>query len=86
MRILEWMKGLIGETLGIGSVDEIVTMTFNELGTSAPYMTDNLWPVFAEKVIEKVRGERGHSGGRMLQEMDAGAASEAEILRVRKKR
>jgi len=49
--ILNFIKKKLSEVVGVGAVDEIVTVTFNELGTSAPYMTDQLWRIFLEKVI-----------------------------------
>jgi len=33
--------------------DELLTLTFNELGTTAPYMNDKLWMMFAEKLINE---------------------------------
>ena len=51
MEILGFIKKKLTEVVGIGSVDEIITITFNELGTSAPYMTDQLWRIFLEKII-----------------------------------
>ncbi len=60
MKILEWIKKKLEETLGVGAVEEVITMTFNELGTSAPYMTDKLWPIFLEKIIQgPIREARG---------------------------
>jgi len=59
--ILEFIRKKLSETVDIGQVDEIITLTFNEMGTSAPYMTDRLWGMFMEKVIEnhirKLRGD-----------------------------
>ena len=60
MEILEFIKKKLAETVGIGQVDEIVTLTFNEMGTSSAYMTDRLWSMFMEKVIENhIRRLRG---------------------------
>lgn len=53
MDILEYVKKKIATVAGVGNVEEIVTVTFNELGTSAPYMTDQLWMIFVEKVIKE---------------------------------
>lgn len=54
MEILRYVKSKIRDTVGIGAVDEIVTFSFNELGTSAAYMNDNLWEKFMEKVIHRI--------------------------------
>ncbi len=60
MEILEFIKKKLAETVGVGQVDEIVTLTFNEMGTSSAYMTDRLWSMFMEKVIENhIRRLRG---------------------------
>ena len=60
MKIMEWLKKKLTETVGIGSQDEIMTLAFNEIGTTAPYMDDKLWRVFTEKVIQDhVRRLRG---------------------------
>jgi hypothetical protein len=53
MEILSYLKGKISEAVGIGNVDEVVTLTFNELGTSARYMSDDQWLEFTEKVINE---------------------------------
>jgi len=61
MLILEFIKKKVAETVGVGQVDEIIVLSFNEMGTSAAYMTDRLWNMFMEKVIEnhirKLRGD-----------------------------
>lgn len=60
MEILKLVKKRIGEAVGIGNVDEIVTLTMNEVGRTAPYMTDDLWVTFLEGVINNhVRRLRG---------------------------
>jgi hypothetical protein len=53
MEILKHLKKKLAEVVGVGNVDEIVTITFNELGTSAKYMTDEQWMEFTEKVINE---------------------------------
>ena len=61
MKILEWLKSKLTEAVGIGSQDEILTLVFNEIGTSAPYMNDKLWRLMTEKIIQdhvrKLRGD-----------------------------
>jgi hypothetical protein len=61
IEILDYLKGKIQSVVGIGAVDEIVTLVLNELGTAPAYMNDNLWMMFMDKVIQdhigKLRGE-----------------------------
>ncbi len=52
MELLKFLKQKIGSVVGIGVVDEIVTLTMNELGTSASYMKDKDWLKFVDMVIE----------------------------------
>lgn len=53
MEILSYLKNKLAEVIGIGNVDEVLTITFNELGTAARYMTDDLWLKFTEKVVNE---------------------------------
>lgn len=50
--ILTFMKDKIKKAVGIGQLDQIISVTFNEMGTSAPYMDDDMWYDFLEKVID----------------------------------
>jgi hypothetical protein len=52
MELLKFIKNKIGSVVGIGAVDEIVTVTMNELGTSAPFMKDKDWIKFTEIIID----------------------------------
>ncbi|MFO7619034.1 MAG: hypothetical protein R6W91_05205 [Thermoplasmata archaeon] len=52
MELLKFLKQKIGNAVGIGVVDEIVTVTMNELGTSAAYMKDADWLKFVERIID----------------------------------
>ena len=52
MEILTFIKKKIEEVAGIGVVEEITTLVFNEMGTTAPYMDSRLWALFTEKVIQ----------------------------------
>jgi len=52
METLAFIKRKVGEILGVGVVDEVVSLVFNELGTSAPYMNAQLWMTFADKVVK----------------------------------
>jgi hypothetical protein len=53
MEVLRFLKQKIGSVVGIGAVDEIVTVTMNEMGTGAAYMKDADWLKFVDLVIEK---------------------------------
>ncbi|MCK4718367.1 MAG: hypothetical protein KAT70_06840 [Thermoplasmata archaeon] len=61
MKILDWLKKKLNDAVGLGAVDEIMTLMFNELGTSAPYMKDSLWRVMVERIVQehikKLRGD-----------------------------
>jgi len=60
MKILDFIKSKIEKTIGVGSVDQAVSMTFNQLGTSAPYMDEQMWYKFLDKIVdEHVRGMIG---------------------------
>lgn len=52
MEILNFIKDKIEQTVGLGSVDEIISVTFNELGTSAPYMEEDMWTEFLDRVVD----------------------------------
>jgi hypothetical protein len=52
MELLKFLKQKIGSVVGIGAVDEIVTVTMNEMGTSPAYMKDNDWLKFVDRIIE----------------------------------
>jgi hypothetical protein len=53
IEILNFLKEKIKDVVGVGVVDEIITMVFNELGTAPAYMNDKQWRKFIEKVIEE---------------------------------
>jgi hypothetical protein len=58
--ILAFIKDKIQEVLGVGVVDEVVTLVLNELGTAPAYMDNKLWQMFVDKVInDHIRGQRG---------------------------
>ncbi|MDG6221008.1 MAG: hypothetical protein QCI38_06120 [Candidatus Thermoplasmatota archaeon] len=60
MKVQDWLRKKIAEAVGLGSVEEIMTIMFNEMGTTAPYMNDGLWRVMTEKIIqEHIRKLRG---------------------------
>ncbi len=59
MKILNYLKKELAQVAGVGMVDEILTLSFNEIGTAAQYMTDDLWPILIEKISNRIRGIRG---------------------------
>ncbi len=59
MKILDYLKKEIAQVAGVGMVDEILTLSFNEIGTAAQYMTDDLWPILIEKITNRIRRIRG---------------------------
>ena len=40
-------------------MEEILTLSFNEIGTAPQYMTDDLWPIVVEKIASRVKDLRG---------------------------
>ncbi len=60
IEILNFLKKKIEGVVGVGVVDEIITLVFNELGTAPAYMNDKQWRMFIEKVIkERITELRG---------------------------
>ncbi|MGC9061028.1 MAG: hypothetical protein ACP5JR_07365, partial [Thermoplasmata archaeon] len=53
MEILGLIKEKLAGVVGVGAVNEIIELTFNEMGTSAPYMNDALWIAFLERLIKE---------------------------------
>ena len=58
-KILEYLKKELAQVVGVGMVDEILTLSFNEIGTAVQYMTDDLWPMVIERIADKIRKMRG---------------------------
>lgn len=60
LEILNFLKKKIEGVVGVGVVDEIITLVFNELGTAPAYMNDKQWRMFIDKVIkERITELRG---------------------------
>ncbi len=51
--ILEFMKDKIRKAVGVGQLEQIVSVTFNKMGTSAPYMEEDMWYDFLDTVIDE---------------------------------
>ena len=51
MELLDYLKKKISSVVGIGAVDEVITLTMNELGVRAAYMNDKQWKAFTEMAI-----------------------------------
>lgn len=52
IKALEFVKNKIKNSIGIGQMDQIISVTFNELGTTAPYMEDDMWLTFIDMVVD----------------------------------
>jgi hypothetical protein len=60
VEILNFLKKKIQGVVGVGVVDEIVTLVLNELGTAPAYMNEKQWRAFLDKVInEHIRDRCG---------------------------
>jgi len=51
--IAEFLRRKVRDRLGAGLVDEVMELTYNELGTTERFMNDKLWQRFVEIVVEK---------------------------------
>ncbi len=58
-KILEYLKKELQGIVGLGMVDEILTISFNEIGSAPQYMTDDLWPMIIDKIASRVKEIRG---------------------------
>ncbi|OGS51484.1 MAG: hypothetical protein A3K65_04260 [Euryarchaeota archaeon RBG_16_68_12] len=54
MEVLEFLRKRLQAVVGVGPLQEILTMAFNEVGTSAAYMTERHWERFLELVTAEV--------------------------------
>lgn len=57
--IADYLRAELTKAVGVGAVDEFLGVSFNEVGTSAPYMKDDQWMRLIELVVEKVRASAG---------------------------
>lgn len=51
MEIMKYLRSKVSSVVGVGMVDEVITLTMNELGTTAAYMDEKKWKLFTEMVI-----------------------------------
>lgn len=51
MELLSFLKKKISSVVGIGVVDEVITLSMNELGVTAAYMNNKQWITFTEMAI-----------------------------------
>ncbi len=55
MEIHNYIRKELGMVLEKGLLDEVITLAYNEIGTSAAYMTDRQWGDLIDKLLEEVR-------------------------------
>lgn len=53
MEIYEYIKKKLTPVLGKGEVEQILTITFNEMGTQPSAMTRHLWLILVERIIKE---------------------------------
>ncbi len=59
--IAQFLQSRLGALVGPGPLQEIVPMAYNEVGTTAPYMTAGHWDRFVTLIVEKLRDLRGET-------------------------
>ncbi len=57
--IEDYLKKKLAGLVGPGHLQEILTLAYNEVGTSAPYMTGRHWDRLVSIVVQKLRDLRG---------------------------
>src|SRR2546428_464460 len=57
--IAQYLQAKLGALVGPGPLQEIVTMAYNEVGTTAPYMTAAHWERFVTIVVDRLRELEG---------------------------
>ena len=56
-----YLRSRLGPLVGPGPLDEILTMAFNEVGTSTPFMAPSHWERLLAIVVERLRELNGDS-------------------------
>src|SRR5437660_1742425 len=59
--IAQYLQSKLGPLVGPGPLQEIVTMAYNEVGTTAPYMTSAHWERFLTILLDRLREIEGDS-------------------------
>jgi hypothetical protein len=59
--IAQFIQAKLGALVGPGPLQEIVTMAYNEVGTTAPFMTSSHWERFLVIVLDRLRELEGDS-------------------------
>ena len=57
--LLNYLKAELTKAVGVGPVAEIMSVSFNEVGTSASYMKDDQWNQLVGLLVERVRVHGG---------------------------
>src|SRR6266568_2160245 len=57
--IAQFLQSRLGALVGPGPLQEIVPMAYNEVGTTAPFMTAGHWDGFVTILVDKLRDLRG---------------------------
>ncbi len=55
MEVHNYIRNELGQVLERGLLDEVLTLAYNEIGTSAAYMTDRQWSALIDHILEEVR-------------------------------
>lgn len=59
MELMNYLKAELTKAVGVGAVQEILSVSFNEVGTAAQYMKDDQWLKLVDLLVEKVRAASG---------------------------
>jgi len=59
--IAQYLQSKLGALVGPGPLQEIVTLAYNEVGTTAPYMTSAHWERFLTILLDRLREIEGDS-------------------------
>ncbi len=57
--LANYLKAELTKAVGVGAAPEILSVSFNEVGTAAPYMKDDQWLRLADLLVERVRAQGG---------------------------
>ena len=57
--LAQYLQSKLGALVGPGPLQEIVTMAYNEVGATAPYMTTDHWDRFLTILVDRLRDIKG---------------------------